>query len=125
MTQPATEAETEAAVRDLFLRAGWYPVKTESGMVAKATRGRVKRGTLPLGFPDCAYFKGIKGTKLTLAALVELKSPTGVLRLSQLERHAELAMYGIQVSVVRDVREAQALTEQARRIEAALRGVKL
>lgn len=123
MTLTPSEAQTEAAVRDLFLRSGWYPVKTDSGMVARATRGRKTRGTLPIGFPDDAYFKGLAGTRLCLAALLELKSPTGRVRLSQQERHAELAMYGIQVSVVRDVRECQEVIAQARAIEGALKGV--
>lgn len=121
----ASEAQTEAALTDLFLRSGFYPVKTESGMVAKATRGRRTRGTLPSGFPDMLYLKGIPGSLLCLAAVIETKSPTGQVRLNQQERHAELAMYGIQVHVVRDVRQGRELVAQARRIEGALKGLAL
>ena len=122
---PPSEAQTEAAMSALFKRCGWYPVKTEAGMVAKATRGRKRKGTLPAGFPDMIFLKGVRGTRLCLAALVETKSPTGKLSPEQIKRHAELAMYGIRVTVVRDLREAQELIAEARLLLGALKAHKV
>lgn len=120
---PATEREIENSIRDLFLRAGWYPVKSDSGMVARGTRGRVQRGHLPLGFPDLTMLCALPGTTLCLAALIEVKTLSGRLRDSQVQRHAELRdLYGIHPHVIRDAREAVALIQEARRVAAILTG---
>lgn len=113
--RPASEAEIEAAIRDLFLRAGWYPVKTDAALVTRGrASGRVARGHLPLGFPDMTFLRALPGTTLCLAALVETKTATGRLRQSQVERHAELRdLYGLHPHVIRDPQEAVALIREA------------
>lgn len=126
MPPSLSEAQIEAQVRDYFLRAGWYPVKTDSAMVIRGTRGRVSRGHLPIGFPDLTMIRSLPGTDLTLAALIEMKTPTGRIREAQVERHAELRdLYGIPVHVIRDPTQATHLITQARRIIGALQGVTL
>lgn len=122
-TLPATEREIENSIRDLFLRAGWYPAKTDSGMVARGTRARVSRGHLPLGFPDLTMLRALPGSSLCLAALIEVKTLTGKLLDSQVERHAELReLYGIHPHIIRDAREAVSLIKEAHRIAAILKG---
>lgn len=120
---PASEAEIEAAIRDLLLRAGWYPVKTDAALVTRGrTSGRVPRGHIPLGFPDMTFLYGLPGTIFCLAALVETKTLTGKLRDSQIERHAELRdLYGLHPHILRDPQEAVALTQEARRLAALLK----
>lgn len=122
--QPATEAQIEAAITDLFLRAGWYPVKTDAGMVSRGrSQSRVQRGHIRTGFPDMTYLLGLPGTGLCLAALVETKTQTGKLRSSQIERHTELRdLYGIEAHVIRDPQEATKLIKAAREVLVALRG---
>ncbi|MFC3834772.1 MULTISPECIES: hypothetical protein [Deinococcus] len=123
---PASEAQVEAAISDLFLRAGWYPVKTDAALVTRGSRRRVKSGHIPSGFPDMTYLLGLPGTGLCLAALIETKTATGQARDSQVERHAELRdLYGIAAHIVRDPREAAALIAMARRVVGALKGVTL
>lgn len=127
MNQPTlSEAQVEALIRDLFLRAGWYPAKTDSGMVTRGTGRRVQRGHLPIGFPDLTMLHALPGTALCLAALIETKTATGKLRDSQVERHAELRdLYGIQAHVIRSPEQAVHLITQARRVIGALKDVTL
>lgn len=119
-TLPATEREIENSIRDLFLRAGWYPAKTDSGMVARGTQ---RRGHLPSGFPDLTMLRALPGSPLCLAALIEVKTLTGKLLDSQVERHAELRdLYGLHPHIIRDPREAVALIKEAQRLAAILKG---
>lgn len=123
---PASEAQTEAAISDLFLRAGFYAVKTDAALVTRGSRRRVKSGSIPTGFPDMTYLLGLPGTGLCLAAVIETKTATGQLRDSQVERHTELRdLYGITPHLIRDAREAAALIAMARRIVGALKGAGL
>lgn len=121
---PATEREIEGAIRDLFLRAGWYAAKTDAAMVVRG-KGRVARGHLPLGFPDMTFFLGIPRSGLCLAALVEVKTATGKLRDSQEECHQELRdLYGITPHVIRDAAQARTLIAEALRVCAVLKGTR-
>ncbi|WP_081790813.1 hypothetical protein [Deinococcus phoenicis] len=117
--RPATEAEIEAALRDVLLRGGFYPVKTDAAMINRGSRGR---GSIRTGFPDLTVLHPLPGTTLCLAALVETKTVTGKLRQSQIERHAELRdLYGLQPLILRDPKEAVALIREARRIAGLLK----
>lgn len=119
---PATEAQTEAAIRDLFLRAGWFPAKTDAAMVSRG-RSRVQRGHLPLGFPDMTFLLGLPDTDLCLAALVEVKTQSGKLRDTQIEMHRTLRdLYGIRPQVIRDAADALNLIHEGRRLTAKLKG---
>lgn len=108
MTWDPLEREVEAAVRDLFLKAGWYPVKTDAAMVTRGSgRGRVKRGHIEAGFPDFIYLFALPGLPLALAAVVELKSPTGELRDDQMDMHRLLRdLYRLTPHVVRSADDA-------------------
>ena len=117
---PASEAQIESQVRDLFLRAGWYSdLKTDAAMVS---RGRVKQGTLPLGFPDRVFLLGLPGFSLGLAALVELKTATGETKDSQLLCHNTLrVVYGLAAHIVRIPEDALHLIAEGRRLRALLK----
>lgn len=123
MTQPAlSETQVESQIKALFLRAGWFPVKTEAGMVARGGRP----GHLPAGYPDLTMLRALPGTDLCLAALIETKTASGRVRASQVKCHADLqAQYGIRAHIVRDPQQAVHLITQARRIVSALKGVSL
>ncbi|AFD27746.1 VRR-NUC domain-containing protein [Deinococcus gobiensis] len=116
--RPATEREIEDSIRALFLQAGWYPVKTEAGMV-KRGHG-LKRGHLPPGFPDLTVLRRLPGTPLCLAALIEVKTATGTLEPSQVERHAELRTLGLSPQIIRDTEAATALIAEGHRLAALL-----
>ncbi len=116
--RPATEREIEDSIRALFLQAGWYPVKTEAGMV-KRGHGP-KRGHLPPGFPDLTVLRRLPGTPLCLAALIEVKTATGTLEPSQVERHAELRTLGLSPQIIRDTEAATALIAEGHRLAALL-----
>ena len=116
----ATEREIEDSIRALFLQAGWYPVKTEAGMVARGTRG-TRRGHLPPGFPDLTVLRRLPGTPLCLAALIEVKTTTGTLEPSQEQRHAELRASGLFPQVIRDPQAAVALITEGHRLARLLR----
>ena len=121
---PASEAQIESQVRDLFLRAGWYSdLKTDAAMVIRGqSRGRVKRGSLPLGFPDRVFLLGLPGYSLGLAALVELKTATGETRDSQLLCHDTLrVVYGLAAHIVRTPEEALHLIDEGRRLRTLLK----
>lgn len=110
--RPSTEAEIEAAISELFIRHGWYPVKTDAGMIRRGS-SKFQRGYIRSGFPDMIYLKG-NGAGSCLAVLIETKTATGKLSAAQKERHAELKnLYGIHVHVVRDPAEALAIIQSA------------
>ena len=123
MTLAATEAEVEATVCDLFIRAGWYAVKTDAATITRgAGRGRVQRGTIQTGFPDRVFLLSLPGTPLCLAALVELKTATGRMRDSQVEKHIELReLYGLHPQIIRDVTQAQHLIAEGLRLKRLLK----
>ena len=116
--RPATEAEIEAALRDLLTRHDWYGVKTDAALVTRGRHSsRLARGSIRTGFPDMTFLHALPGSSLCLAALVEVKTATGQLRPSQVERHAELRdLYGLHTHVVRAPEEALPLIEEARRL---------
>lgn len=119
--RPASEAEVEGSLNALFLRYGWYPVKTDAGQVTRGGRTR-KRGHIESGFPDMTYLLALPGTGLCLAALVETKTEKGKLRPSQVEMHRKLQQqYGLTPHVVRDAAEAMSLIRQARHLVAVLK----
>ena len=121
---PATEAQIEAQVRDLFLRAGWYSdLKTDAALVIRGqSRGQAKRGSLPLGFPDRVFLLGLPGFSLGLAALVELKTATGETRDSQTACHATLqVVYQLTAHIVRTPEDALRLIAEGRRLRGLLR----
>ena len=123
--RPASEKEIEAAISELFLRHGWYPLKTDAGQVTRGGRTR-KRGHIETGFPDMTYLLALPGTGLCLAALVETKTEAGKLRPSQIETHDRLRhQYGLAVHVVRDAAEARTLIAEARFILGALKAHKV
>ena len=123
--RPASEKEIEAAISELFLRHGWYPLKTDAGQVTRGGRTR-KRGHIKTGFPDMTYLLALPGTGLCLAALVETKTDAGQLRPSQVETHAKLRrQYGIPVHVVRDAADARTLIAEARFLLGALKAHKV
>ncbi|ULH16005.1 hypothetical protein MF271_05060 [Deinococcus sp. KNUC1210] len=103
---------------DLFIRSGWYAVKTDAAQISRGTgRGRVQRGTIQLGFPDMLYLLSLPGTPLCLTALVELKTATGRLRDTQTDLHQHLRqLYGLNVQVVRDVTEVHRLIAEGKRL---------
>ena len=119
---PASEAQIESQVRDLFLRAGWYSdLKTDAALIGRG-RGRVKWGSLPLGFPDRVFLLSLPGYSLSLAALVELKTATGETRDSQLVCHDTLrVVYGLAAHIVRTPEEALHLIDEGRRLRALLK----
>ena len=124
MTLPAAiEAQIEAAVCDLFIRAGWYPVKTDAAQITRgAGRGRVQRGTIETGFPDRLFLLGLPGSALGLVALVELKTATGRTRDSQIQKHDELRhLYGLQPQIIRDARQAEFLIREGLRLKVMLK----
>jgi hypothetical protein len=116
--RPATERETEDSIRALFLQAGWYPVKTEAGMV-KRGHGP-KRGHLPTGFPDLTVLRRLPGSALCLAALIEVKTDRGELSASQVARHTELRQHGLHPQIIRDPQAAAALIAEGHRLAALL-----
>ncbi|AFD25813.1 hypothetical protein DGo_CA1886 [Deinococcus gobiensis I-0] len=83
---------------------------------------RQKHGHLPAGFPDLTVFRRLPGTPLCLAALIEVKTETGTLEPSQVERHAELVTYGLSPRIIRDAGAAAALIAEGNRVAALLRG---
>ncbi|GGJ65195.1 hypothetical protein [Deinococcus aquiradiocola] len=125
MTLPhASEAMIEAAVCDLFTRAGWYALKTDAAQVTRGARhARPARGTIDVGFPDRVFLLSLPGSPLCLAALVELKTATGRVRASQVARHAELRdRYGLKPQIVRDARQAEHLIHEGLRLRRLLKG---
>ena len=121
---PATEAQIEASVCDLFIRNGWYSdLKTDAALVGRGqSRGRVKRGSLPLGFPDRVFLLGLPGLSLGLAALVELKTVTGETRDSQTACHATLhTVYQLTAHIVRTPEDALHLIAEGRRLKGLLK----
>lgn len=118
--RPKTEREIENGIRELFLRAGWYPLKTEAGMVARGQRGP-KSGHLPNGFPDLTMLCRLPGTPLGLVALIEVKTETGELRPSQVKCHAQLRTCGLSPQIIRDADEARHLIAEAQRLSGLLR----
>jgi len=121
--QDALERQIEATVRDLFMTAGWKPVKTDAAMVIRGTgRGRVQRGHIEAGFPDCIYVLGLPGLQLSLAAVVELKSATGTLEQDQIDMHQHLKLaYQITTVVIREPQEALHLIAEGRRLRTLIR----
>ena len=120
---PATEAQIETQVRDLFIRAGWYSdLKTDAALVIRGqSRGRA-RGSLPLGFPDRVFLLGLPGFSVGLAALVELKTATGETRDSQIACHATLhTVYQLKAHIVRTPEDALHLIAEGRRLKALLK----
>lgn len=123
--RPASEKEIEGAISALFLRYGWYPLKTDAGQVTRGGRTR-KRGHIETGFPDMTYLLALPGTGLCLAALIETKTEKGKLRPSQVEAHEKLRrQYGLAVHIVRDAAEARTLIAEARFILGALKAHKV
>lgn len=119
--RPVSERQIEAATSDLFLRHGWYALKTDAGQVTRGGRTR-KRGHIETGFPDMTYLLAVPGAGLCLAALVETKTEQGKLRPSQVETHDKLQrQYGMAVHIVRDAAEARTLIAEARFILGALK----
>ena len=118
--RPVTERETEDSIRALFLQAGWYPVKTEAGMVSRGTRGP-RHGHLPAGFPDLTVLRRLPGTPLCLAALIEVKTATGTLEASQEKRHAELRASGLSPQIIRDLGAAADLIAEGNGLAGLLR----
>ncbi|WP_288482386.1 hypothetical protein [uncultured Deinococcus sp.] len=118
--RPATERETEDSIRALFLRAGWYPVKTEAGMVKRGHGPR--RGHLPPGFPDLTVLRRLPGSALCLAALIEVKTDRGELSASRIDRHAELRQHGLHPQIIRDSQAATVLIAEGQRLAALLGG---
>ena len=122
---PASEKEIEDAINALFLRYGWYPLKTDAGQVTRGGSTR-KRGHIESGFPDMVYLLALPGTALCLAALVETKTEQGKLRPSQVATHAKLRQqYGLAVHIVRDAAEARTLIVEARFLVGALKAHKV
>lgn len=118
--RPKTEREIEDSIRDLFLRAGWYALKTEAGMVKRGQRGP-KSGHLPNGFPDLTMLCRLPGSPLGLVALIEVKTDTGELRPSQVKCHGELRACGLSPQIIRDADEARHLIAEAQRLSGLLR----
>ncbi|KQR33141.1 VRR-NUC domain-containing protein [Deinococcus sp. Leaf326] len=118
--RPETEREIEDSIRELFLRAGWYALKTEAGMVARGQRG-LRKGHLPNGFPDLTMLCRLPGSPLALAALIEVKTETGELRPSQVKCHGELRACGLSPQIIRDADEARGLIAEAQRLSGLLR----
>lgn len=118
-----SESQVEDQVRDLFIRAGWYPLKTDAALVTRGrSRGRVKHGTLPEGFPDRVFLLGLPGFSLGLSVLVELKTATGPIRDSQIACHATLqVVYQLAPHIVRTPEEALPLIAEGRRLRALLK----
>lgn len=81
-----------------------------------------KRGHLPPGFPDLTVLRRLPGTPLCLAALIEVKTETGTLEPSQVERHAELRTLGLSPQIIRDTEAATALIAEGHRLAALLGG---
>ena len=118
------EAQIEAQVIDLFIRNGWYSdLKTDAALVSRGqSRGRIKHGTLPLGFPDRVFLLGLPGFRLGLAALVELKTATGETRESQVACHGTLqVIYNLAPQIIRSPEEALHLIAEGRRLRAVLK----
>jgi hypothetical protein len=121
VTWDPLEREIEAAVRDLFITAGWKPVKTDAAMVIRGGRG-ARRGHIDEGFPDSIYVLGLPGLTLSLAAVVELKTATGTLRDKQIEMHQHLQLvYQITTVIIRDPQEALHLIAEGRRLRSLIR----
>lgn len=105
----------------LFLGAGWYPAKTDAGMVQRGTGST--RGHLERGFPDLTVLRRLPGTVLCLAVLIEVKTATGELNEHQVEFHERVrTLHGIQPQVVRDVDEARTYIAQANTLVGLLSG---
>ena len=120
--RPKTEQQIEDSIRELFLRAGWYALKTEAGMVGRGGQAR-KRGHLPNGFPDLTMLCRLPGSPLGLVALIEVKTETGELRPSQVKCHGELRACGLFPQIIRDADEARHLIAEAQRLSGLLRRV--
>lgn len=100
-----SEKQIEAQIREMWLRLGYYPVKTDAG----------KSGSrLPVGFPDGLSFLPVTGTPFALALLVELKTGRGQLSEDQVAYHALLRAHGLTPVTLRDPDEARALAMEGR-----------
>ncbi|MCD0156254.1 hypothetical protein [Deinococcus sp. 6GRE01] len=115
---PRTEADTENQIRAAFLAAGWYPVKTDAGMIRRGQKK--KHGHIPTGFPDMTFLYGLPGG-LALAALVEVKTRTGTVSPDQIHMHRTLRQqYGLTTHVMRTAAEAHDLIAHARTLTTRL-----
>ncbi|WP_407543801.1 hypothetical protein Q0M94_28375 (plasmid) [Deinococcus radiomollis] len=122
MTGPATERQVEAAVVDLFLRAGWHSVKTDAALVI---RGGRRRGSIQAGFPDRVFLLGLGAEALlTLACVVELKTDSGQLSPDQIDMHNHLRdHYRIHPHVIRSAEQAVHLIRAGQVLQARLKEV--
>lgn len=100
-----SERQIEAQIREMWLRLGYYPVKTDAGRSG---------ARLPVGFPDGLSFLPVTGTPFALALLVELKTERGGLSEDQLAYHALLRAHGLTPVTLRDPDEARALAMEGR-----------
>lgn len=100
-----SEKQIEAQIRDVWLRLGYYPVKTDAGRSG---------ARLPVGFPDGLSFLPVIGTPFALAVLVELKTERGQLSDDQVKYHALLRAHGLTPVTLRDPAEAHALATEGR-----------
>lgn len=100
------EKKIESAIRKYLGLQGYLVIKTDAGVVARYSKGQLKRTDIIPGFPDLIVLKP------GIVFFVEVKSKTGRLSKQQKFCHAYLESMGFDVYVARDVDEVMKICQR-------------
>lgn len=91
------EKKIEREIRKYLQLLGYLVIKTDAGIVARYSKGQIKRTDIIAGFPDLIVLKP------GIVFFLEVKSVTGRLSKQQKLCHEYLKGLGFDVYVVRDI----------------------